>query len=216
MSYTAAEYWDHFFKGEDLDWGDQWTGAFIAPLAQAGCRTALDLGCGSGNDVIRLKQAGFMVIGLDYSPEGLRLARSKLNLLDTRTSFVLADMARPLPFPAAYFDAVMSNVAAHMFSDAVTRAIFAEVRRIVRPDGLFLFHLNALEDRPLRARRKPPAVEIEANYLLEETGQTMHFFSEAYLRQLLAGWSTVDLELVTIRDRETGEPFKCVWRGVIS
>jgi hypothetical protein len=82
----------------------------------------------------------------------------------------------------------MSNVALHMFDDARTRALFTEVRRIVRPQGLFLFHVNALADRPLRAKRKPPVYELTPNYILEADGQTMHFFSAAYLRQLLTGW----------------------------
>jgi hypothetical protein len=91
--------------------------------------------------------------------------------------------------------------------------VFTEVGRLVRPGGLFLFHVNALEDRPLRARTLP-ARELEPDYVAEESGQTMHFFSDAYLRELLAGWQEVHLASVSIPHRETGEPFKQVWRGV--
>jgi hypothetical protein len=83
----------------------------------------------------------------------------------------------------------------------------------VRPGGVFLFHVNALEDRPLRARWLP-ARELEADYVAEESGQTMHFFSEAYLRELLAGWRELHLDPVQIPHRVTGEPFKQVWRGI--
>jgi hypothetical protein len=48
----------------------------------------------------------------------------------------------------------------------------------------------------------------------EESGQTVHFFSEAYLRELLAGWQQVQLVPVSVPDRKTGEPFKHVWRGI--
>lgn len=41
----------------------------------------------------------------------------------------------------------------HMFSDTVTRAVFAEVRRVLRPAGLFLFHVNAPDNRPLALAR---------------------------------------------------------------
>lgn len=128
--------------------------------------------------------------------------------------FLVADMALPLPFPDRSFDAVMSNVALHMFPDSVTRSVFAEVGRLVRPQGLFLFHVNALEDRPLRARWRPVARQLEEDYVLEQSGQTMHFFSEAYLRELLQEWHDVRLDRVEIADRETGRPFKQVWRGV--
>jgi SAM-dependent methyltransferase len=126
---------------------------------------------------------------------------------------MVADMTQRLPFPDQDFDAVMSNVALHMFPDGVTRAVFAEVRRLVRAGGLFLFHVNALEDRPLRARRLP-ARELEPDYVVEESGQTMHFFSEAYLRELLAGWRELQLTAVPIPHRETAELFKHVWRGI--
>ena len=105
----------------------------------------------------------------------------------------------------------MSNVAMHMFPDGVTRAVFTEVKRVVRAGGLFVFHVNALEDRPLRARWLP-ARELEQDYVVEESGQTMHFFSEATCP--LAGWQEVQLAPVPVPDRRTGEPFKQVWRGI--
>jgi SAM-dependent methyltransferase len=216
-SYAPAQHWDQRFDrlhqaGKDLDWGNQWTAPFIRPLLQAGCRTVLDLGCGTGNEVLRLTQAGFQVTGLDYSKVGIHRASSKA---DSKATFVVADMAQSLPFGRATFDAVMSNVAAHMFSDRITRALFAEVRRVLGPQGLFLFHLNALEDRRFRARRKPEVCELEENYILEQDGQTMHFFSKEYLLELLAGWQDASLELVKLPgDTKMGYPPKRVWRGV--
>jgi hypothetical protein len=50
--------------------------------------------------------------------------------------------------------------------------------------------------------------------VLEESGQTMHFFSDAYLRDLLAGWSELSLIAAQIAHQRTGEPFKRVWRGI--
>jgi hypothetical protein len=107
----------------------------------------------------------------------------------------------------------MSNVAMHMFPDGVTRTVFAEVMRLVRVGGLFVFHVNALEDRPLRARWLPGR-ELEPDYVAEESGQTMHFFSEAYLRELLEGWRDLRLVPVAVPHRKTGELFKQVWRGM--
>jgi hypothetical protein len=76
-----------------------------------------------------------------------------------------------------------------------------------------MFHVNTLEDRPLRARRLP-AGELEPDYVVEASGQTMHFFSEAYLRELLAGWRQLRLASVPIPHRQTSEPNKRVWRGI--
>jgi SAM-dependent methyltransferase len=215
VTYAGAEFWDRFFRrrlesGNDLDWEGLWTEPFVVPLREAGVRTILELGCGTGNDAARLADEGYSVTAIDLSGEAVGQARARYG---SRAKFVVADMTERLPFPGGGFDAVMSNVAIHMFPDAVTRAVFAEVGRLVRPAGLFLFHVNALEDRPLRARWLP-ARELEPDYVVEESGQTMHFFSEAYLRELLDGWRELHLASVQIPHRETGELFKHVWRGI--
>jgi SAM-dependent methyltransferase len=213
--YAGAEFWDPFYRqrresGRDLDWEGLWTAPFLAPLREAGTDTVLELGCGTGNDASRLASEGYSVTAVDVSAEAIGQAQARFGAV---ARFVVADMTRRLPFPDGDFDAVMSNVAMHMFPDAVTRAVFAEVGRVIRRGGLFVFHVNALEDRPLRARRLP-ARELEPDYVVEESGQTMHFFSEAYLRELLAGWRQLKLASVPIPNRQTSEPYKHVWRGI--
>lgn len=215
MTYAGAEFWDQFFRlrresGNDLDWGVTWTGPFLVPLREARVRTILELGCGTGNDAARLAGAGYSVTAIDLSGEAIEQAQAKFGSM---VGFIVADMAQRLPFTDAGFDAVMSNVAMHMFTDRVTRAVFAEVGRVVRPGGVFLFHVNALEDRPLRARWQRGR-ELEPDFVVEESGQTMHFFSAAYLRELLGGWQELQLSSVPIPHRQTGEPFKHVWRGM--
>ena len=216
MAYAGAGFWDQYFRGlrqsgDDLDWEGLWTTPFLAPLRQAGIRTILELGCGTGNDAGRLAREGYSVTAIDLSAEAIERASARFG---PGVRFLVADMAMPLPFSDSSFDAVMSNVALHMFPDRVTRPVFAEIRRLVRPGGLFLFHVNAVEDRPLRARWRPVARELEQDFVLEETGQTMHFFSETYLRELLQGWTELRLDPVEITRDETGEKFKHVWRGI--
>jgi SAM-dependent methyltransferase len=215
VSHAGAEFWDQFFRqrresGDDLDWEGVWTAPFLVPLREAGARTILELGCGTGNDAARLAGEGYLVTAIDLSGEAIGQANAKFGSM---ARFMVADMTQRLPFPGGGFDAVMSNVAMHMFPDGVTRALFAEVGRLVRTGGLFVFHVNALEDRPLRARRLP-ARELEPDYVAEESGQTMHFFSEAYLRELLEGWQEVQLVPFPVPHRKTGELFKQVWRGI--
>jgi SAM-dependent methyltransferase len=177
-------------------------------LRSVNAKRVLDLGCGTGNDVVRLEQEGFSVIGLDFSLEALGQAKPKVS----GGAFVRADMATLLPFATDAFDAVMSNVSVHMFADAVTRRLFAEVGRITSPAGSFVFHVNSTEDAILRRQGRPPVKSIEENYVLEPDGQTMHFFSGDYLRDLLAGWGQLRLAHVTIV--ADGSPLKRVWRGI--
>src|SRR6516165_9635711 len=112
--------------------------------------------------------AGYQVTATDLSAEAIAVARDRFG---NAVRFLVADIARPHPVQDASVDAVMSNVALHMFPDAVIRSVFAEIRRMVRPGGLFLFHVNAIEDRPLRARWRPVARELEPDFVLEECAQ---------------------------------------------
>jgi SAM-dependent methyltransferase len=214
VDHEQKTYWDGHYRGlaergSDLDWGGRWTGPFLPLLRAAGARDVLELGCGTGNDAARLAREGFNVVATDLSAEAVTAARQKYgDLLDLR----VVDMAAGLPFTTAGFDAVMANVALHMFTDAVTRAVFSEVRRVLREGGLFLFHVNAHDDRPLRERARPVLRELEPDYVLEKAGQTVRFFSRTYLDDLLTGWQVVMLDHVGIAQGRANVPYKRVWR----
>ncbi len=95
-------------------------------------KSVLELGCGTGNDAARMARAGFRVVATDLSAQAVAAARQKYgDLVDIR----VADMAAGLPFPSAGFDAVMANVSLHMFTDVVTRAVFADIRRVLSAFG---------------------------------------------------------------------------------
>ena len=63
MGHAGAEFWDQFFRqrresGDDLDWEGAWTAPFLVPLREAGVRTILELGCGTGNDAAAALRGG--------------------------------------------------------------------------------------------------------------------------------------------------------------
>jgi ubiquinone/menaquinone biosynthesis C-methylase UbiE len=154
--------------------------------------------------MLTLSKGGFEVTGLDFSYEALIYARS---MVGTKGKFIVADMAEYLPFSDRCFDAVVSNVAIHMFSDSITRTAFSEVKRVLQQDGLFLFHVGALEDRYLRPSYRH-AREIEPNYVVSENLGARRFFSEEYLHELMSDWQTVYLEPVEIFHHELEDEWK--------
>src|SRR5580704_964667 len=70
----------------------------------AGCRLALDVGCGSGWVTQRLASRTEQVIGIDVDPEVLSLARSS-SAPEGRIQYIEGDVMT-YPFPAASFDFV--------------------------------------------------------------------------------------------------------------
>ena len=118
---AGVEYRNRFFRqrresGNDLDWKGLWTEPFLAPLREARARPILELGCGTGNEAVRLAGEGYTVTTIDLSDDAIGPARATGG---SQARFLVADMTRPLPFPSGDFDAVMSNVALHMFPDDV-------------------------------------------------------------------------------------------------
>jgi ubiquinone/menaquinone biosynthesis C-methylase UbiE len=100
------------------------------PDPAAGLRL-LDVGCGTGHHLARLRARGFEVAGVDGSPEMLEHARALNPETDIRQSDV-----EHLPFPDASFDVVLS-VEVLRYLPSPARSI-AEMARVLKPGGLCL------------------------------------------------------------------------------
>jgi SAM-dependent methyltransferase len=98
----------------------------LAALEGTTGRRLADIGGGTGNYSLALKQQGWTPVVIDRSPE--MLARAAAKGLET----VQADAQR-LPFDEASFDAAMMISMLHHVEDRP--AALAEARRIVRPGG---------------------------------------------------------------------------------
>jgi 2-polyprenyl-3-methyl-5-hydroxy-6-metoxy-1,4-benzoquinol methylase/uncharacterized membrane protein YbhN (UPF0104 family) len=103
---------------------------------QAGVR-GLDVGCGQGWYVARMRELGFDVRGLDDSVHQVETARRQVadpELVSLGSTLQIA--AEDASFDFAY----CINVLHHLESLAEQRAAFAEILRVVRPGGLLFVH----------------------------------------------------------------------------
>jgi SAM-dependent methyltransferase len=103
-------------------------------LGDARGKTVLDLGCGSGENLIPLVTRGANVMGMDISPDLIELARQRLGnygldaTLEVRSAYETA-------LPDESLDVVFSVALMHHLE---LPPVCAEIHRILRPGGLFI------------------------------------------------------------------------------
>ncbi|WP_130806427.1 class I SAM-dependent methyltransferase [Senegalia massiliensis] len=95
----------------------------------------LDIGCGTGNFSIRLKELGCEVIGIDISDEMLNIARKKAKEKNLDIEFLNMDIYN-LEFDNESFDAAFSMAAFEFIKD--TKKAMDEIFRVVKPNGQIL------------------------------------------------------------------------------
>ena len=96
-------------------------------------RDVLDLGCGAGLDLVRFARAGARVSGVELSRRALAMAQGYLEVSGLEAPLVQADAAQ-LPLPNQSFDLVFCHGVLPFVRDE--RAVVAEIRRVLRPNGL--------------------------------------------------------------------------------
>jgi SAM-dependent methyltransferase len=154
-----AEY-RRMYEAEEAQW---WYGgqrrvalALLAPALAALRRGGtplciLDAGCGTGYNLVQLGRFGHAV-GVDLAPEAIAFCRER-GVKATRASLLR------LPFAEAAFDLVVSfDVIYHAWVED-DRAAVAEMVRVLRPGGLLLVRVPALE-----ALRGAHDVEVQSRH----------------------------------------------------
>ncbi len=91
----------------------------------------LELGCGTGCDLLQFARHGARAVGVDLTPEHVRLARQRVG---SAARVVRADI-RHLPFADGSFDFVYSHGVLH-HCDA-PRQVALEIFRVLKPGGKF-------------------------------------------------------------------------------
>jgi len=100
---------------------------------------ALDLGCGTGTNVITLAQHGWQAVGVDFIPRSIHTARRKAMLagvdayfqVDTVTN--LASLYNP-------YDLILDIGCYHSLSAASRKAYRSNIDRLLSPGGTLLIY----------------------------------------------------------------------------
>ena len=103
--------------------------------AQPGERV-LDAACGTGRYAASLREQRVEVVGVDFSPEMLAIARAKLPDVE----LIEADISQPLPFADSSFDAVLCGQALKHLPDLT--GPMREFARVLSPGGRLVFSVT--------------------------------------------------------------------------
>jgi SAM-dependent methyltransferase len=117
---------------------------------------AVDLGCGTGTNVIFLASHGWEVVGVDFVPQAILQARQRLTRapqeVQRRVSFHVGDVTR-WRFAAAPFDLALDIGCLHALSPAERAAYAAELERHTNPGARFLLYARGPQCRAGHAIR---------------------------------------------------------------
>lgn len=135
------------------------------PLPPANGAKLLDIGCSWGRWCASATRLGYHTHGIDPSLGAVLAARRMFRQLGLDGEFVCGD-GRSLPFPDSAFDVVYSYSVLQHFSDADADAAWAEIGRVLKPNGVALVQMaNGLGARSLfhllrRRFRRPQVFEV--------------------------------------------------------
>jgi len=102
----------------------------------------LEMGCGTGRLLPYMAQKAYKITGIDISQGMLKVARKRLEEDGYGDITLVLDDADSMPFPDNTFDAVYSILVINLIPDYLKA--FKEVKRILKPGGLFVFNVPNL------------------------------------------------------------------------
>ncbi|MFE9423990.1 class I SAM-dependent methyltransferase [Kitasatospora sp. NPDC006697] len=170
----------------------------------AGARELLELGAGHGRDALHFARRGFTVTAADFSPGGLaQLAgAARAQGVADRVRTLLHDVRAPLPLPDGSVDGVFAHMLLCMaLGTGELRALTAEVRRVLRPGGTFVYTVRHTGDAHFGAGTD------HGDDVWEHGGFAVHFFSRELVDTLAEGWT-----LHEVRPFEEGALPRRLWQ----
>jgi 2-polyprenyl-3-methyl-5-hydroxy-6-metoxy-1,4-benzoquinol methylase len=115
-------------------WNPYWSlYSYLRGLDLQGKRVPV-IGCGFGEDALRVAKLGANVHAFDLSPESIEIARERARRDSLSIDFRVAP-AEKLPYEEGLFDVVLAHDVLHHCDVAPT---VAEIRRVIKVGGLFV------------------------------------------------------------------------------
>ena len=111
-------------------------------------RRAIDIGCGTGTNVITLANAGWNVTGVDFAPRAIKIAKQKLNQAGIQARLLIRD-ATKLQGIHEQFDFAFDLGCFHGIPRDGKTNYLKQLNRILTPDGFWLMY-SFLKSDPIQ------------------------------------------------------------------
>lgn len=112
-------------------------------LKEQNVKTVLDMTCGTGSQVFYLAERGYEVIGSDFSPALLEMARRRAKTMNRQVTFIDGDMR---DLKVGKFDAVitMFNAIGHLVKSDFEKAL-QNIYANLKDNGVYIFDIFNLQ-----------------------------------------------------------------------
>ncbi|MFD0367954.1 class I SAM-dependent methyltransferase [Streptomyces sp. NPDC127114] len=170
----------------------------------AGARDVLELGAGHGRDALYLAREGFSVQATDFSATGLEQLRkaARAQGVDDQVATAVHDVRDRLPLADDSVDAVFAHMLLCMaLSTKEIHALVGEIRRVLRPGGVFVYTVRHTGDAHYGAGT------AHGDDIYEHGGFAVHFFDRHLVDALASDWA-----LDEVHAFEEGDLPRRLWR----
>lgn len=162
----------------------------------------LDIGCGSGYDLMHYAEMGCDCYGVDASEEEVKIAQTRFPEERIKMGY-----SYDLPFESKSFDIVVSKYAPQTFEDVAP--FYKEVNRVLKPGGYFLILATSTMRHFLEKTEQPRDYfkkEVVTSWIydhtlpLQEISHTMNdyfsnfFFEHFVLEQFIEEYDGIATE----------------------
>jgi cyclopropane fatty-acyl-phospholipid synthase-like methyltransferase len=106
---------------------------------------ALDVGCGTGTNVITLAKHGWQVTGVDYAIRAIRSARRKVRQAGVKAALQAGDVTRLKNIPVP-FDLILDIGCYHGLNQVERQVYLENIERWLSPSGTFLTYVFYKKD----------------------------------------------------------------------
>jgi SAM-dependent methyltransferase len=146
MQFIRNLFSKHWWQFQWKYWHGQtpWDTNITPPEVETFLKTAtpgraLDLGCGTGTNAIRMAQDRWQVTGIDFSPRAIHMARRKSRRKGFSIDFRVGDVTRLPPFETP-FDYILDIGCLHGLEAHQYQNYAEQVGRLLAPSGTFMLY----------------------------------------------------------------------------